>query len=142
MKDQTQKALLDVWQSGISAMICAAAKVWPRSLHSLEINGMGRFDQSVTHSFHRHGGLIDAHNTGRILPGFFLNYTPSYVGTMFPDAGGDLWYSPGGSYSLFTTDGHPHVDGCDHSTPDQYLSPVSGEKRATAILKVFPIPEI
>ena len=142
LADPEQQRLMQEWKNCLTKMPDAVDQVFPRAYKGFWVRGDGRFDQREEPSFHRHGGyphILDDHS---ILPGYFLNFTPSHDGTVFPDEQGNLWYAPGGSYVLFASDGHDHVDGCDHEVPDQYLSPIEDERRATAVMQIYPFPEM
>lgn len=141
-ENDDHKLRLVEWEHALLKMPEAAADVWPDSLRAMWVYGNGRFHQTEKEGFHRHGGFPDMIGNGRIVPGYFLNYTPSHDGTMFPGADGNLWFGKGGNYSLFTSDGHDHVDGCDHEVPQQFQSPIHGEKRATGVLSVYPTHDL
>lgn len=138
-QEERQRYLLEAWQSCIQRMVDSVAEVFPQSYKAFWLRANGRFDQIKKPTFHRHGAFPDMLGTNVPLGGYFLNFTPSYDGTVLHDKDNNLWYSPGGSYTLFTTDGHEYVDGCDHDVPDKFLSPIEGEKRATSVLPVYPL---
>lgn len=140
--EEEHKLHLEEWQNAILAMSGSASKLWPGSYKNLWLRSDGRFDQVEKQSFHRHGEYHDMLGGHGRLPGYFLNFTPSYDGTMFPGTDGNLWFGKGGNYTIFATDGHPHVDGCDHEAPIQFQSPIKGEKRATAVLGIYPVHDI
>lgn len=139
--DEAIRSRMQVWHDCVLRMPLAAAELFPNAYKGLWIRGDGRFDQREHPGFHRHGGFYNVMGDMREIPGYFLNFTPSHDGTVFPDEQGNLWYARGGAYSLFTSDGHLHVDGCDHEVPDRFMSPIENERRATAVLQVFPVPE-
>lgn len=139
--DVTRTHLTD-WRDCVLRMSRAVSEVFPNAYKGIWIRGDGRFDQREKPGFHRHGAFEDILGKRGTLPGYFLNFAPSYDGTVFPDERGDLWYAQGGSYVLFTSDGHPHVDGCDHEVPDRFLSPIDHENRATAVMQIFPFRDI
>lgn len=142
MPDEVSRARMQSWHQSVIRMPLAAENVFPNAYKGLWIRGDGRFDQREHPGFHRHGGFVDVLGDMKELPGYFLNFTPSYDGTVFPDEQGNLWYARGGAYSLFTSDGHKDVDGCDHEVPDRFKSPIEQERRATAVMQVFPLPEL
>jgi hypothetical protein len=133
------RELLQEWKRVLLQMPKAAELVWPDAHTGMWIYGNGRTDHKdgLLPHFHRHAALM-LPMSQRPRPGFFLNYVPSHDGTVFKENEKELWYGKGNCLTLHITEGHARAEGPDHASPDQFMSPIANEKRATSILQVYP----
>jgi len=142
IRDKPMDTLLREWRRILDAMPIAARQLWPDALMGMWVLNSGCIDQRSavldSRDFHVHSGYTHHYVTGGLkYPGLFLNFTPSGDGTVFKAGENNYWYGKAGTFNLHITDGHPEMKSPEHGAPDRFMSPIIGEKRATAVLQIY-----
>jgi hypothetical protein len=141
--NQDLQTLLDV-RDLVVDMHEAVSGVFREAVSGFMLHADGRADvipTDETRGFHVHRGL--GFDAGQI-PGYYLNFNGSDVGTMFKDRAGNVWGGEGWSYFLFPTIDHPasqKLAAASHSIPLKEYG-FEEQKRGTFISQMFLPPAV